>query len=193
MKFVLASNNRGKLKEFQAAFAVKKIDLIPQSEFNTPEVEETGLSFIENAIIKARHACGFANLPALADDSGIAVDALNGEPGIYSARYAGVGASDADNRQKLLAALNNIADEQRTARFVCALVLMQHAHDPCPLVVQTTWAGKILLCEQGDQGFGYDPLFFVPSHQCSAAELSMDVKNQISHRGQAIGALFQQI
>lgn len=193
MKIVIASGNAGKQREFQALFAThfanQAIEIIPQTRLQVPEADETGLSFVENAIIKARHAATITHLPALADDSGLEVDALNGMPGIYSARYAGIGAGDAANNTRLLEALRDIPEAQRTARFQCVLVYMRHGNDPTPQIFQGTWEGRILLHTQGEQGFGYDPLFFVPSDNCAAAELSKERKNAISHRGQAMRQL----
>jgi XTP/dITP diphosphohydrolase len=185
-RLVLASGNKGKLREINQLLTGLHIEAIPQTEFNVPDVEETGLTFVENAIIKARNAAEHSGLPALADDSGIEVDALNGEPGIYSARYAGKGASDEANLNKLLQALERVPDAERTARFQCVMVYMAHAKDPTPLICQGTWEGRILHKPRGENGFGYDPVFFVPTHGCSAAELESAVKNQLSHRGQAL-------
>lgn len=190
-RIVLASGNQGKLREFSAMFATHfanaGVELIPQTELGVSDAEETGLSFVENAIIKARHACQVTGLPALADDSGIEVDALQGAPGIYSARYSGAG--DQANNDKLLRELAGVAEEQRSARFQCVLVYMRHASDPTPQVFQGSWEGRIMTTPAGAGGFGYDPLFFVPSEGCSAAELDKERKNQISHRGQAIAQL----
>ena len=188
-KIVLASNNQGKLKEFQLRFQDHDVEFICQGDLNVSPAEETGKSFVENAILKARHACERTGLPALADDSGIEVDALQGRPGIYSARYAGQEASNEENNQKLLEALKDIPQPQRTARFQCLLVFMRHAEDPTPLICQGTWDGEIVSEPKGSEGFGYDPLFFVPSQQCTAAELAPEVKNVISHRGQALAHL----
>lgn len=190
-KVVLASGNHGKLRELQAVLADCAVELVPQSDYSVSDVEETGLSFVENALIKARHACEETGLPALADDSGIEVDALNGEPGIYSARYAGSHGehADADNNAKLLNELEQIPEAERSARFQCVIVYMRHARDPMPLICQGTWEGRILFAEQGDNGFGYDPLFYVPTHDCSSAELDPAVKNRLSHRGQALQRL----
>ena len=190
-KLVLASGNQGKLREFSQLFSDKDIQVIPQNEFDTIEAEETGLSFVENAILKARNACKFSGLPALADDSGLEVDALKGAPGIYSARYAGPDASDQDNYLKLLEAMQGVPAEQRTARFQCVLVYMRHENDPTPQVFQGSWEGQILTEPSGAEGFGYDPVFFVPSENCSSAELSKDTKNALSHRGQAIQELLR--
>ena len=193
-KVVLASNNTGKLNEFQQLFLQhfkdQPIELINQAQLNVVEAEETGLTFIENALLKARNACQQTGLPALADDSGLEVDALQGAPGIYSARFAhpdeGFGSGDAANNQKLLMHLKHTPEAQRTARFHCVLVYMRHAEDPTPQVFQGQWEGRILLTPTGTQGFGYDPVFYVPTHQCSAAELTSHVKNQESHRAQAL-------
>lgn len=192
-KIVLATNNLGKTAEFQQLLAPFELAIVSQTEFNLPSVEETGLTFIENAIIKARYASAKTGLPAIADDSGLEVDALNGAPGIYSARYAGEQAGSSANCQKLLTELTNVPKVQRSARFQCVLVYLKHARDPSPLVCQGTWEGSILTELRGANGFGYDPLFFVPTHQCSAAELSPDVKNQLSHRGQALKQLLTQL
>ena len=193
-RFVLASGNQGKLLEINQLLSGLHIEAVPQTEFNVPDVEETGLTFVENAIIKARNAAQHSGLAALADDSGIEVDALNGEPGIYSARYAGKGATDQENLNKLLDAMKDVPEAKRSARFQCVMVYMAHANDPTPLICQGTWEGRILREPRGDNGFGYDPVFYVPTHDCSAAELESEVKNQLSHRGQALKkflALFQ--
>lgn len=185
-QIVLATGNQGKLREFRQLFSALSVQIVAQSEFAVPEADETGLSFVENAIIKARNACQFTGLPAIADDSGIEVDALQGKPGIYSSRYAGKGATDADNIQALLRALEGIEAHERTARFQCVLVFMRHANDPTPLICQGTWQGEILETPTGDAGFGYDPLFWVPETDCSAAQLSAEQKHAISHRGKAM-------
>lgn len=187
-RVVLASGNAGKLRELSAILELNHIELVPQSAFEVSEVEETGLSFVENALIKARHACEETGLPSIADDSGLEVDALNGEPGIYSARYAGVTGqnADAENNRKLLAELEQVKEADRTARFQCVIVYLKHDKDPMPLICQGTWEGRILFEEAGSNGFGYDPLFYVPSHDCASAELPADVKNSLSHRGQAL-------
>lgn len=190
-KLVLASGNQGKLREFSQLFADKDIQVIPQNEFDTLEAEETGLSFVENAIIKARNACKFSGLPSLADDSGLEVDALLGAPGIYSARYAGINASDEDNYLKLLETLKDVPAEKRTARFQCVLVYMRHENDPTPQVFQGSWEGQILSEPSGAEGFGYDPIFLIPNEACSSAELSKERKNALSHRGQAIQELLR--
>ena len=188
-EIVLASGNPGKLREFQQLLDGCGLVVRPQSDFDIPEVEETGLSFVENAILKARNACAHTGLPALADDSGLAVDALGGAPGIYSARFAGPGASDADNNRKLLQELAGLSDEQRRARFICLLVLMRHPNDPTPVICEGSWPGRILEAPSGDNGFGYDPLFYVPEKDCSSAQLPKEAKNAISHRGRAMAQL----
>lgn len=192
-KIILASGNQGKLKEFQQLLNGCGFDIYPQSEFFSESVEETGLTFVENALIKARYACQKAGLPALADDSGIEVDALNGRPGIYSARYAGLQANDLDNNKKLLQELSAVPAEKRSARYHAVLVYMRHAEDPVPLICHASWEGFILHEEKGSGGFGYDPLFWVPTHNCAAAELSKDEKNRISHRGKAMQVLLKSI
>jgi XTP/dITP diphosphohydrolase len=188
-KIVLASGNAGKVREINQLLAQQQIQVIPQSEFDTPEAEETGLTFVENAILKARNAARHSGLPAIADDSGIEVDALKGAPGIYSARFAGPACDDQANNDKLLADLKDVEDEARTARFQCVLVYLRHADDPTPIICQGTWEGRILHAEQGANGFGYDPLFLVPEHGCSSAELTPEQKNALSHRGQALQKL----
>ena len=192
-RIVLASGNKGKLRELQAVLGSDSVELLPQSDFDVSSVPETGLSFVENALIKARHASEQTGLPAIADDSGIEVDALNGEPGIYSARYAGSEGAEADalNNARLLAELSDVPEAERTARFQCVIVYMRHARDPMPLICQGTWEGRILFAEQGENGFGYDPLFYVPTHNCSSAELDPAIKNSLSHRGQALASLMQ--
>ena len=187
-RIVLASGNKGKVREFSELLADQDTSVVPQSDFGVPDAEETGLTFVENALLKARNAASHAGLPAIADDSGLEVDFLNGAPGIYSARYAGDGGSEANNT-KLLAALEGVAEAQRTARFQCVLVYLRHADDPTPLICQGTWEGRILTATRGDAGFGYDPLFYVPEEGCSAAELAASRKNEISHRGQALRCL----
>jgi len=192
-KIVLASNNAGKAREITQILANYNITVVPQSDFNVPEIPETGLTFVENALLKARNACHHTGLPSLADDSGIEIDALKGAPGIYSARFAGENATDEQNINKALAELTNVADEQRTARFQCLMVLLQHELDPTPLMFQGTWEGIILKAPQGENGFGYDPIFYVPEHQCSSAELSAEQKNKLSHRGKALKLLAEHI
>jgi len=192
-RIVLASSNQGKVREIQQLLAGHDIQILPQSEFDIPEAEETGLTFVENAILKARNAAAHSGLPAIADDSGLEVDALKGAPGIYSARFAGPGASDAENNACLLAELEEVPDEQRTARFQCLMVHLEHEKDPTPILCQGTWEGRILRQPQGKNGFGYDPLFFVPEKGCSAAELPAEVKNALSHRGQALRCLVEKL
>jgi XTP/dITP diphosphohydrolase len=192
-KIVLASNNAGKVAEIKSLLRDLPIALLPQSDLNVPEVPETGHSFIENATIKAQHAAQLTQLPALADDSGLAIDALDGAPGIYSARYAGENATDDDRIKKVLNALKDTADDQRSAQFHCAIVLVCPDHQTPPLICHGVWSGTILHEARGHQGFGYDPIFYVPSEQCSAAELAPQLKNQISHRGLALAQLRQKI
>ncbi len=185
---VLASGNAGKLRELGKVLAPLDVILKPQAQFNVPDVEETGFSFVENAIIKARAAAQHTGLPAIADDSGIEVDHLNGAPGIYSARYSGAG--DEANNVLLLQELGEIPEEQRSARFQCVLVYMRHALDPVPLICQGSWEGFILSEPRGENGFGYDPLFYLPDYQCSSAQLAPGIKNRISHRAKASRLLF---
>ena len=186
-KVVLASGNQGKLREFIRMLSSQNLEIIKQSEFNVSDAEETGLTFVENAILKARHAAKITGLPALADDSGIEVDALNGQPGIYSARYSGQG--DDANNTKLIEAMVGVPEAERTARFRCCIVYMRHADDPSPIIADAAWEGIILPELKGVNGFGYDPLFYVPTHGCSSAEIDPDEKNRISHRGQALRIL----
>ena len=188
-KIVLASSNPGKLREISEIFADKPYQLIPQSEFDVCDADETGLTFVENAILKARHAAKATGMMAMADDSGIEVDYLKGAPGIYSARYAGEPCDNQANNDKLLDALQGVPIGQRTARFQCVIVLMRHTLDPTPLICMGTWEGWIVEQETGANGFGYDPLFYVPTHHCTSAELSPETKNQLSHRGQALREL----
>ena len=186
---VLASNNAGKLDEFRGLLAQSGFDVRAQAEFGVADADETGLTFIENALLKARHACRTTGLPALADDSGICVDALDGAPGLYSARYAG-GHGDADrNIDKLLDALRDVPEEARTAHFVCVLALLRHAEDPQPIVVEGVWRGRILHQRRGTGGHGYDPVFLDPRHDQTAAQMPLADKNRISHRGQAMALL----
>jgi XTP/dITP diphosphohydrolase len=184
---VLASGNPGKIREFQEV--LKHYNLKPQADFAVVEVEESGLTFVENAILKARNAAQQAGLPALADDSGLVVDALNGAPGIYSARYAGTQANDQQNLDKLLTELDGVVEQQRTARFVCALALFRYPNDPFPVITQGVWEGIILNERRGEGGFGYDPVFYVTDMQCTSAQLTEQQKNAISHRGQALADL----
>lgn len=188
-KIVLASNNAGKVREINQMLAGLHLSVVPQSDFEVTEAEETGLTFVENAILKARNAARFTQLAAIADDSGLEVDALHGAPGIYSARYAGKGAGDKANLLKLLDDLKNVPEEKRTARFQCAMVYLRHEFDPTPIICQGAWEGRILHAPVGEHGFGYDPVFFVPTHNCSSAQLPPEVKNALSHRGQALRKL----
>ena len=190
-KIVLASNNAKKLKELSALLTPLGIQLIPQGELGVPEAEEPHFTFLENALAKARHAAQLTGLPALADDSGLCVKALGGAPGVQSARYAGEPKSDARNNEKLLAALKGITD--RRAHFVSLLVLVRHGADPQPLVAEGEWHGEIIDDHRGEGGFGYDPLFYVPAEKATAAELSAEVKNRLSHRGQAMARLIERL
>ncbi|MBW5892263.1 XTP/dITP diphosphatase [Pectobacterium polaris] len=188
-KVVLATGNPGKVRELASLLADFGLDIVAQTELGVDSAEETGLTFIENAILKARHAAQITGLPAIADDSGLAVDALGGAPGIYSARYAGVDASDQQNLDKLLLTLKDIPDEQRRASFHCVLVYLRHAEDPTPIVCHGSWQGVLTHEEAGNGGFGYDPIFFVPELGKTAAELTREEKNAQSHRGQALRLL----
>ena len=196
-KIVLATGNQGKVKELAYLLAEQAIEIVPQSDFNVPEVAETGTTFIENAIIKARHASEITGFPTIADDSGLEVDVLNGAPGVYSARYAqditSGKVTDEDNTNKLLNVLKDIPEEQRTARFHCVLVYMKHAKDPTPIVCHGVWEGTIAKEKQGEQGFGYDPVFFQPSLQMTSAQLPRDLKNELSHRGKALQQLVSRL
>jgi XTP/dITP diphosphohydrolase len=186
---VLASGNQGKIREIQTL--LPDYQFIAQTERHVPNIPEIHTTFVENALLKARHAAQHCQLPSIADDSGLVVNALNGAPGIYSARYAGEKASDEDNIEKLLAQLKDLSQPQRQAYFVCVLVFLRDAEDPCPIIVQGRWDGYILEKPQGKNGFGYDPIFGIPHYHCSAAELSPDTKNKLSHRGQALAKLQQ--
>jgi len=188
---LLATGNEGKIKELE--FLLSPIQCIPQGEFNIPGVNETGLTFIENALLKARHAAKLSQRPALADDSGLVVHALHGDPGIYSSRYAGKNATDQDNIKKLLHELDNIPDEQRGAYFYCAIVLLRYAKDPAPVIATGQLNGFITRQVSGDGGFGYDPIFYIPSQECTAAQLPLRIKNKISHRAQALKKLRKQL
>ena len=196
-KVVLATGNQGKVKELAHLLAEQNIEIVPQSAFDVPEVAETGTTFVENAIIKARHAAKITGLPAIADDSGLEVDALNGAPGVYSARYAADitqgKITDEDNTNKLLPALENTPDEQRSARFHCVLVYMKHENDPTPIICHGVWQGSISRSKQGNQGFGYDPVFWQSDLKMSSAQLSREVKNKLSHRGQALAKLVNKL
>jgi len=188
---VLASNNAKKVRELQQILAPLNWNIKTQQDYQLESVEESGLTFVENAILKARHAALNTGLPALADDSGLEVDALKGRPGIYSSRFAGEDATDGDNNRKLLEELADVPEANRTARFHAVLVFLRHAQDPCPLIAQGIWEGRILFEPEGDNGFGYDPLFYALDQQCSSASLPAEVKNRVSHRGQALQQLKQ--
>ena len=186
---VLASSNPGKVREINQVLTGLDVVVRPQGEFNVLDAEETGRTFVENAILKARNAAQHTGLPAIADDSGLEFDALAGAPVIYSARYAGEGATDLKNLEKLLDALAEVPEENRSARFQCLMVYMRHADDPTPLICQGSWEGRILTAARGSNGFGYDPVFYVPTHNCASAELPAQTKNSLSHRGQALRQL----
>ena len=190
-RIVVASNNAGKLKEFQQLLCPLGLEFIPQGQLNVPEAEEPHVTFVENALAKASHASRITGLPALADDSGLCVEALQGAPGVLSARFAGEPKSDERNNQKLLASLQGQTD--RRAHFYCVLVLVRHADDPQPLIAEGEWHGEIVDDARGEGGFGYDPLFWVPQHGCTSAELDPALKNQLSHRGQAMAVLLQRL
>ena len=190
---VLASGNQGKVKEIQQLLSPLGWHVTPQTEWGFEEAEETGLTFVENAIIKARHASRLTGLPALADDSGLAVTALGGAPGIYSARFAGPKCSDSDNIAKLLRQLTDTPEQERHASFHCVIVFLRHAEDPTPIICQGRWDGYITTTPQGTQGFGYDPVFWVPDLQCTAAQLTLEQKHQYSHRGHALRALLREL
>ena len=191
--FVLASSNPGKLAEMSALLDPAGVRVVPQDALAVEPPAETGLTFVENALIKARAACAATGLPAVADDSGIVVDALEGAPGVRSARYAGPGASDADNVARLLEALRGVAPAERGAAFVCTIACLRHARDPCPIVCEGVWEGRVLDAPRGDGGFGYDPVFFVEAPGRTAAELSFAEKNAVSHRGQALAQLLERL
>jgi len=188
-RVVLASSNPGKLKEFGALLADSGIEVVPQASLGIDDAEETGLTFVENALLKARHAAHASGLPALADDSGLCVEHLRGAPGLYSARYAGAHGDAAANNAKLLRELDDVPTEQRGAFFICVLVLMRNAADPAPLIAEGRWHGRVLTKPRGVQGFGYDPLFLPNGQMLSAAELEPSLKNRLSHRGQALARL----
>ena len=192
-KLVLASANAGKIKELQQMLDKLGIEVIPQSTLNVPDIDETGLSFVENSLLKARNAAALTNLPAIADDSGLEVDFLHGAPGIYSARFSGEHATDASNREKLLQLMVDVPQEQRTARYQTLIVYMRHANDPTPIICQGTWEGSIATVEKGDGGFGYDSIFQVAETNCRAAELDKDTKNRLSHRGKAMANLLSEL
>ena len=193
MKIVLATGNAGKVREFADLLAGSGHEVLPQSEFQVKEAEETGLSFVENAILKARNAAEQTGLPAMADDSGIEVDALDGAPGIYSARYAGPGAAAEQHNRKLLDALKGVPEDRRTARFRCVIAFLRHARDPSPILCEGTWEGAVALAPAGDGGHGYDPVFLVPALGLTAAQISAEEKNRRSHRGQALACLLARL
>jgi XTP/dITP diphosphohydrolase len=190
-RIVLASGNAGKVREFSRILAGSGIECVTQNEFGVPDAVEDGLSFVENALKKARNACRHTGLPAIADDSGLEVDALDGRPGIYSARFAGEGAGDRANTERLLEELSGVADTRRGARFVCVIVYLRHAEDPVPLICTGTWSGHILHAPRGDNGFGYDPVFGVDGDHRSSAELAPEEKNAISHRARALACFVE--
>ncbi len=192
-QIVLATANRGKLEELQQMLAPLALDIVSQATLGVTPVEETGLTFVENALLKARHACLRSGLPAIGDDSGIEVDALKGAPGLYSARYAGPDASDEENNRLVLKQLEGRSAGERRARFQCLLVFLRHPEDPTPLICQGTWEGRILEAPRGQDGFGYDPLFLIPERNQTAAELPPEMKNHLSHRGQALRQLLERL
>jgi len=193
MKAVLATSNQGKLREFERLFANSDLEVQPQSKFNIPDAIEDGLSFVENALIKARHASRLTGLPAIADDSGLEVDHLKGAPGIYSSRFAGNNSTDEENISKLLLALDGILPSERSARFQCVIVLIEHANDPTPIIAQGCWEGSVATQPKGGHGFGYDPIFYLPKFECTSAELEHEVKNKISHRSKAMTELINKL
>jgi len=192
-KLVIASANAGKIVELQSSLRSLNVTVIPQGELNIPDIEETGLSFVENSILKARNATALSGLPAIADDSGLEVDFLKGAPGIYSARFSGENATDASNREKLLSLLADVPTSERSARYQTVIVFMRHSTDPTPIICQGTWEGQISTEERGSNGFGYDSIFFLPDRNCHAAELDDNTKQQLSHRGKAMSAFLQQL
>ena len=192
-KIVLASGNKKKITELQEILGQFDMQVIPQTEFGVPEADETGLTFVENAILKARNAARHTGLPAIADDSGIEVDALNGAPGIYSARFSGEGATDARNNALLVEKLRDVPESERAARYRAVIVMMRHADDPTPMIAQGSWEGRIVLEPKGEGGFGYDPHFLLPELGKTAAELSAAEKHALSHRGKAIAELVKQL
>ena len=193
MRIVLATSNAGKLRELQAMLQPLGFSVLPKAEFTSEEVVEDGDSFVANALLKARHAAQVSGLAAIADDSGIEVDALAGAPGIHSARYAGPQAGDIDNLNKLLEAMQHVPDAQRSARYRCALVYVRNAQDNAPLICEASWEGSITRVPAGAGGFGYDPIFWLPEQGCTAAEISAELKNRLSHRGQALKKLLESL
>jgi XTP/dITP diphosphohydrolase len=192
-RIVLASGNSGKIRELTELLRPIGAEVVPQSLWQVQECEETGLTFVENAILKARNAAMQTGLPALADDSGIEVDFLRGAPGIYSARYSGPEGDDGKNNEKLLAAMQGVPPEARCARFRCVMAFLEHAQDPSPIITEGSWEGQIAAAEAGARGFGYDPLFYLPDRGCTAAELPEIEKNRLSHRGQAVRAMVDRL
>ena len=192
-EIVLASNNLDKVREINALLIDTTYKIIPQSKFNVPEAEETGVTFLENALIKAHNASSYTNLPIIADDSGIEVYGLDGRPGVFSARYAGPNATDNDNLVKLIEEIKFLDEKDRRARFICSMVFLRHLEDRTPITIEGVWEGYVVIKPQGENGFGYDPIFYVPTHKCTSAELSDDEKNQLSHRGQALRTLIEKI
>ncbi|MBT8141134.1 MAG: RdgB/HAM1 family non-canonical purine NTP pyrophosphatase [Gammaproteobacteria bacterium] len=192
-KIVLASGNQGKLKELREMLASLGLEILSQADFNIPPAEETAPTFVENALLKARHVSRETGLPAIADDSGLSVDTLDGAPGIFSARYAGEHGDDAANNAKLLEDLKGVPELERSASFRCALVLVRHPNDPVPIICEGIWNGRILIEPRGENGFGYDPLFYVPEMECASAELDKETKNRLSHRGKAMQLLIQHL
>ncbi|HED34361.1 MAG TPA: RdgB/HAM1 family non-canonical purine NTP pyrophosphatase [Gammaproteobacteria bacterium] len=192
-KIVLASGNAGKVQEINKLLSSHGIDVVAQTEFDVPEAVEDGLTFVENALKKARHAAKLTGLPAIADDSGIEVDALDKRPGIYSARYSGEGATDTENNEKMLAELKDVAEADRTARYWCVMVYLENENDPTPIITQGSLEGRMMTTPQGEGGFGYDPIFWLPEQNCAAAQLSMEEKNKISHRAIALNALAEEL
>ena len=192
-KLVLATNNLNKVREINELFQESIYKIIPQSEFKVTEVEETGKTFTENALIKARNAAKYTDLPVIADDSGIEVDALDGRPGIFSARYSGIGATDKDNLTKLIKDIKHIDRKNCQAKFICAMVYIAYENDPNPIIVEGIWKGYVITKPRGVNGFGYDPIFYVPEYECTSAELDRKEKNQLSHRGQAIRKLTKKL
>jgi XTP/dITP diphosphohydrolase len=193
MKVVLATSTQGKLREFERLFSNSGLEIQPQSKFNIPDAIEDGLSFVENALIKARHASRLSGLPAIADDSGLEVDHLKGAPGIYSSRFAGDNSTDEENISKLLLALDGIHPSDRSARYQCIIVLIEHANDPTPVIAQGCWEGSVAIQPKGSHGFGYDPIFYLPKFECTSAELEHEVKNRISHRSKAMKELINKL
>ncbi len=190
---VLATGNKHKVKEINDILQTINLTVVPQSQFNVTEAPETGTTFVENAIIKARNAAAQTGLPALADDSGIEVDALNGEPGVYSSRYSGENATDKSNLDKLINNIKDVAPEKRTARYWCVMVYMKHAKDPTPIICQASWEGKLITDKRGENGFGYDPIFFIEDKGSTAAEISLEEKNSMSHRAKALKLLLEKL